>query len=125
MAMKSELSTTIIRSGPRLFEEVSRRARIKKRAERNPPCYFTRAIDIGGFSKCRALGNGNTGNPRFHLDARFQNVLKRLAAARGDEARKLFGFRGQGDCQKNPPGNASAIPQLDIPAAGRGNHNPV
>jgi len=82
--MKTELSTTIIRSGPSLFENISRRAWIKKRPGGNAPGYVTRAIDIGGFSGRRAFRNGDTGNPRFHLNALFQNVLKRLAAPRGD-----------------------------------------
>ena len=98
--MKTELSTTIIRSGPRLFENIARRARIKQRPQGNTPGYGTRAIDIGGFPGRRPLGNGDTGNPRFHLDAGFYNVLKRLAAPRGDAARELFGFRRQGDYQK-------------------------
>jgi hypothetical protein len=67
--MKTELSTTIIRSGPRLFENISRRARIKQRPQGNTPGYVTRAINIGWFAGHRALGNGDTGNPRFHLDA--------------------------------------------------------
>jgi hypothetical protein len=93
------IEVTIIRSGPRLFKDVSRRARIKKRPGRNAPGNVTCAIDIGGFSGHRALGNGDTGNPRFHLDACFYNVLKRPAAPRGDAARQLFGFRRQGDRQ--------------------------
>jgi hypothetical protein len=67
--MKTELSTTIIRSGPRLFENISRRARIKQRPGGNTPGYVTRAIDIGGLAGRRALRNGDTCNPRFHLDA--------------------------------------------------------
>jgi hypothetical protein len=70
-AMKTELSTTIIRASPRLFENISRRARIKKRPGGNTPRYVTRAINIGGFAGRRALGNGDTGNPRFHFDACF------------------------------------------------------
>lgn len=85
--MKTELSTTIIQSCPRLFENISRRARIEKRPGRNAPGYVTRAIDIGGFAEHRALGNGDTGYARFHLDACLYNVLKRLAAPRGDAAR--------------------------------------
>jgi hypothetical protein len=86
MAMKTELSTAIIWSGPRLFENISRAARIEERPGGNTPGYVARAIDIGGLGKRRALGNGDTRNPRFHLNACFQNVLKRLAAPRGDAA---------------------------------------
>jgi hypothetical protein len=118
--MKTELSTTIIRSGPSLFEDVSRRARIKQRPGRNTPCYFTRAIDIGRLAAHHALGNGNTGNPRFRLDACFHNVLKRLAAVRGDAARKLFGFGRQGDCQKILRENTSAVPPLRYTRSGPG-----
>jgi hypothetical protein len=49
----------------------------------NTPGYVARAVDIGGLARHRALGDGDTGNPRFHLDACFYNVLKRLAAPRG------------------------------------------
>ncbi|HXO72308.1 MAG TPA: hypothetical protein VN838_25385 [Bradyrhizobium sp.] len=84
MAIKTELSTTIIRSGPRLFKDVSRRPRIEKRPGGNTPGYVARAINIGGLAGHRALGNGDTGNPRFHFDALFQNVLRRLAAPRSD-----------------------------------------
>jgi hypothetical protein len=91
---------TIIRSSPRLFKDVSRRARIEQRPRGNTPGYIARAIGIGGLAARSALGNGDTGNPRFHLDACFQNVLKRPAATRRDAARKLFGFKRQGHCQK-------------------------
>jgi hypothetical protein len=87
MAMKTELSMTIIRSGPRLFKNVLRRARIKQRPGGYTPGYVARAIDIGGLAWHRALGNSDTGDPRFHLDACLQNVLERLAALRGDAAR--------------------------------------
>jgi hypothetical protein len=102
--MKTELSTTIIRSRPCLLKNLSRRARIKKRPGGNTPGYVTRAIDIGGLTGHHALGDGDTGNPRFHLDARFYNVLKRLAAPRSDATRKLFGFRRQCDCHKSSGG---------------------
>jgi hypothetical protein len=95
MAMKTELSTTIIRSSPRLFEAVSRGARIEKRPGRNAPCYLACAIDIRGLSGC--LHNGDARNACLHLDACFQYILKRLAAARGDATRELFGFRRQGN----------------------------
>ena len=68
MAINTELSTTIIRSSPRLFENLSRRALIKKRPGGNAAGYLARAIDIGGFARRRALGNGDTGNTGFHLD---------------------------------------------------------
>jgi hypothetical protein len=71
MAMKTELSTTIVRSGPRLFKDVSRRARIKQRPGGNTPGYVARAIDVGGFARHRALGNGDTGNPRLYRDPCF------------------------------------------------------
>src|SRR3954464_11304138 len=90
MAMKTELSMTIIRNCPRLFKDVLRRARIKQRPGGYTPRYVARAVDIGRLSERRVLGNGNTGNPRFHLDACFYNVLKRLAAPRRDPARELF-----------------------------------
>jgi hypothetical protein len=122
--MKAELSTTIIRSGPRLFKNVLRRPRIEKRPGRNTLGYFTRAINIGEFARRAAFRNCDAGNPRCHLDALFENVLKRLATARSNAARELFGFRGQGDRQKILRENASATPPSDIPAPGRGNNNP-
>jgi hypothetical protein len=67
--MKTELSTTIIRSGPRLFKDLSRRARVKQRPGGDTPGYLARAINIGGLPARSAFGNGDTSNPRFHLDA--------------------------------------------------------
>jgi hypothetical protein len=124
MAMKTELSTTIIRSSPRLFEDVSRRARIEKRPGGNTPGYVARAIDIGGLTGHHALGDGDTGNPRFHLDARSYNVLKRLAAPRSDATRKLFGLRRQGNCQKILRGMPRQF-RLGIPAPDRGNNDHI
>jgi hypothetical protein len=125
MAMKTELSTTIIRSGPRLFEDVSRRARIEKRPGGNTPRYVARAIDIDGLAGRAAFRHGDTGDSRFRLDAFFYNVLKRLAAPCGDAACKLFGFRGQDDCQKILRGMPRQFRRLDIPAPGRGNNDHV
>jgi hypothetical protein len=96
----AKLSATIIRNGPRLFKDVSRRARIEQRPRGNTPGYIARATEIGLAARS-AFRNGDTGNPRFHLDACFHNVLKRLAAPRGDAARKLFGFRGQVTVKKS------------------------
>jgi hypothetical protein len=90
--MKTELSTTIIRASPRLFENVARRAWVEERPGRNATGYLTRAIDVGRF----ALREGYTGNTCLHFDAFLENVLKRPAAARGDAACKLFGFGRQG-----------------------------
>ena len=75
----------------------------------NTPGYVTRAIEIGGLAAHRAFGDGDTRNPRFHLDACFPNVPKRLAAPRGHPARELFGSGGR-MMFKKPPGHASAIP---------------
>jgi hypothetical protein len=67
-AMKTELSTTIIRSGPRLFENILRRPRIKQRPGGYAPGYVARAIDIGGLAVRAAFGDCDTGNSRLHLD---------------------------------------------------------
>src|SRR3954451_4856850 len=93
MAMKTELSTTIIRGGPRLFENRSRRAGIQERTGRDTLRDLAGAIDPRRLKRCRALRNGNTGNARFHFDTFFQYFFKRLAAPRSDQARKLFDFR--------------------------------
>jgi hypothetical protein len=119
-AMKTELSTTIIRSSPRLFKDVARHPRIEQRPGGNTPRYVARAFDIDGLARSRVLGNGDTGNPRFHLDACFHDVLNRLAAPRGDAARELFGFRRQDDCQKILRENASAIPPSRYICSGPG-----
>ena len=95
--MKTELSTTIIRGGPRLFENISRRARIKKRTGRDTLRNLAGAIDPRRRTQCRALRNGDTGNARFHFHAFL--LFKRLAAPRSDKARKLFGFGRQGNRQ--------------------------
>jgi hypothetical protein len=68
MAMKTELSTTIIRSGPRLFKNVLRRPRVEKRSGGNTPGYVARAIDISGLAMRAAFRNRDTGNPSFHFD---------------------------------------------------------
>jgi hypothetical protein len=93
--MKTELSTTIIRVGPRLFENVSRRARVKQRTGRDTLRNLAGTIDLRRLARRRALRNGNACNPRFHLDAFLEYVFKRLAAPRSDKARKLFGFGRQ------------------------------
>jgi hypothetical protein len=118
-------SATIIRSGPRLFENISRRVRIKKRPGGNTPGYVARAVDVGGLAGLRALGKRDTGNPRFRLDACLYNVLKRLAAPSGDAARKLFGFRRQDDCQKILREMSWQFRRSDIPAQVGENNNHV
>jgi hypothetical protein len=97
--MKTELSTTIIRGGPRLFENISRRARIKKRTGRDTLRNFAGAVDPRRHARYRAPDNGNTSNARFHLDAFLEYVFKRLTGSRSDKTRKLFGFRRQGNRQ--------------------------
>jgi hypothetical protein len=90
---------TIIRAGPRLFENLARRARVKERPGGNATRYLTRTIDVGGFEGSCIFRDSDTGNTCFHFDALPQNVLKRLAALRGDAASKPFSFGWQGDCQ--------------------------
>jgi hypothetical protein len=122
--MKTELSTTIIRSGPRLFENLSRRARIKKGTGRDTLRNLAGAIDPRRLARCRALRNSDTGDTRFHLDAFPQHIFKRLAALRSDTARKLFGFGRQGNrqciLQQECVGNSAS---RYIPASGQGNNN--
>jgi len=110
MAMKTELSTTIIRGGPRLFENRSRRAGIKERTGCDTLRNLARAIDPRRFERYRALRNRDTSNARFHLDAFLEYVFKRLAAPRSDQARKLFGFGRQRNRHGPSEGIASAIP---------------
>ena len=65
------------------------------------------------------------GNPRFHLDACFRTSSGLLLAARGDAARKLFGFRDKMIVKKILRELLGQACRLDIPAPVRGNNDHV
>jgi hypothetical protein len=125
MAMKTELSTTIIRSGPRLFENRSRRAGINKGTGCDTFRYLAGAIDPRRPARCRALRNGDARNARFHLYTLLQYIFKRLAAPRSDHTRKLFGFGRQCNRQSNLRERFGNSSSLAIQASRRGNNNHV